>query len=109
MKAYFFLTAAILMEVSGTMMLPLTQNFSKLLPTIILGVCYLGSFYLLTFALESLPLAIVYATWSGLGVLGIAILSYLFFGQALPWQGALGLFLIVTGVVLVNYYTNHGN
>ena len=109
MKVYLFLSAAILMEVSGTMMLPLTQNFTKIVPTVIMSGCYIGSFYLLTFSLQSLPLSIVYATWSGLGVFGIAVLSYLFFDQTLPWQAVLGLFLIVAGVALVNIYTYHGS
>ena len=49
--------------------------------------------------------AIVYATWSGLGVFTIAILGYFFFKQTLAWQAILGMFLIVIGVVLVNTFT----
>ena len=48
-KTYFFLICAIFFEVAGTMLLPVTQNFTKLLPTGILAVCYLSAFYLLTF------------------------------------------------------------
>ncbi|MDG1749798.1 MAG: SMR family transporter, partial [Porticoccaceae bacterium] len=63
MTKYLFLVGAIVLEVAGTMMLPLTNNFSKLFPTIALGVFYLGSFYLLTFAIKLIPLSVVYATW----------------------------------------------
>ena len=52
-----------------------------------------------------LPLGVVYATWSGLGIFSIAILSYLFFGQTLNWQVILGMFFIVIGLTLVNLYT----
>ena len=105
MKTYLFLFGAIFCEVAGTMLLPATQNFTKLTPTSILAVCYLTAFYLLTFVVNKLPIAIVYATWSGLGIFTIAILGYIFFKQNLSWQSVLGLFLIVIGVILVNTYS----
>ena len=106
MKTYLFLFGAIFCEVAGTMLLPVTQNFTKLIPTSILTICYLSAFYLLTFVVNKLPIAIVYATWSGLGVFTIAILGYVFFKQSLSWQAILGLFLIVVGVVLVNNFSS---
>jgi len=105
-KTYLFLFGAIFCEVAGTMLLPVTQNFTKLTPTSILAVCYLIAFYLLTFVVNKLPIAIVYATWSGLGVFTIAILGYIFFKQNLSWQAILGLFLIVVGVILVNSFSS---
>ena len=106
LKTYLFLFAAILCEVFGTMLLPVTQNFTKLIPTSVLAVCYLSAFYLLTFVVNKLPIAIVYSTWSGLGIFTIAILGYIFFKQNLSWQAILGLFLIVIGVVLVNSFSS---
>ena len=105
MSAYLSLIAAIIFEVAGTLMLPLTKEFSEKMPTIVMSICYFVSFYFLTIALRAIPLAIVYACWSGLGVLFIALLSYLIYGQALSWQAILGLFLIVNGVILVNIYS----
>ncbi len=105
-KTYFILFCAIVCEVAGTMLLPVTQNFTKLIPTSVLAICYLSAFYLLTFVVTKLPIAIVYATWSGLGVFTIAILGYIFFKQNLSWQAILGLFLIVVGVVLVNSFSS---
>ena len=104
-KTYSFLLIAILCEVAGTMLLPVSQNFSKVLPTVCLTIFYLISFYLMTFVMDKLPIAIVYATWSGLGVFTIAILGYFFFKQTLAWQAIAGLFLIVIGVILVNSFT----
>ena len=103
-KTYIFLIAAIFFEVAGTMLLPVSQNFSKLIPTLALSVFYLTAFYLLTFVVDKLPIAIVYATWSGLGIFTIAILGYIFFKQTLGWQAIVGLFLIVIGVILVNSF-----
>ena len=104
-KTYFILLIAIFCEVVGTMLLPVTQNFSKVIPTLGLTVFYLVSFYLMTFVMDKLPIAIVYATWSGLGVFTIAILGYIFFKQTLAWQAILGLFLIIIGVILVNSFS----
>ena len=87
------------------MLLPVSQNFTKVIPTVCLTIFYLTSFYLMTFVMDKLPIAIVYATWSGLGVFTIAILGYIFFKQTLAWQAIAGLFLIVIGVVLVNSFT----
>ena len=104
-KTYLFLIGAIFFEVAGTMLLPVSQNFTKLIPTAALSIFYLCAFYLLTFVVNKLPIAIVYATWSGLGIFTIAIMGYIFFKQTLAWQAILGLFLIVLGVILVNSFT----
>ena len=104
-KIYIFLIGAIFCEVAGTMLLPVSQNFTKIFPTIMLSIFYLTAFYLLTFVVNKLPIAIVYATWSGLGIFTIAILGYVFFKQTLSWQAILGLFFIVVGVILVNTFT----
>jgi small multidrug resistance pump len=104
-KTYIFLVGAIFCEVAGTMLLPVSQNFTKLIPTTCLTIFYLSALYLLTFVVNKLPIAIVYATWSGLGIFTIAILGYLFFKQTLAWQAIVGLFLIVVGVILVNSFS----
>ena len=79
----------------------------RVLPTVGLIVCYASSFYCLTFALNTLPIAVVYATWSGLGIFLITLFGYLVFDEALDWRAILGLFMIVAGVVLVNGYASH--
>ena len=101
---YIFMFFAILLEVTGTMLLPASKNFTKAVPTVTLGVCYMASFYLLTFAVRTIPVPIVYATWSGLGIFTVAIASIVIFKQNLSPPVIFGLFLIVIGVVLVNRY-----
>ena len=91
------------------MLLPISQNFTKLIPTTLLTIFYLAAFYFLTFVVNKLPIAIVYATWSGLGIFTIAILGHIFFKQTLTWQAIVGMFLIVAGVVLVNSFTGKIN
>jgi len=101
---YITLFAAIAFEVLGTMLLPVSQNFSKPLPSAILLISYSVSFYLLALLSQKLPLAIIYASWAGLGVFSVALLSYVFYKQTLNWQTIIGLFLIVIGVTIVNLY-----
>ena len=103
-KTYLILSVAIFCEVAGTMLLPVSQNFTKIIPTFFLSIFYICALYLLTFVVNKLPIAIVYATWSGLGVFTVAILGYVLFNETLGWQSIIGLFLIVIGVILVNSF-----
>ena len=105
-KAYLFMFIAIFCEVAGTLLLPSTQNFTKIIPTAVAATCYLTALFCLTHVLHKIPIAIVYATWSGLGIFTIAIFGYFFFKQNLSWQSILGLFLIVAGVILVNTFSS---
>ena len=104
---YVYLLVAVALEVSGTMLLPVSQNFTRLVPTLSLIGCYATSFYCLTFALNTMPIAVVYATWSGLGFFLITLFGYLVFEQALDWRAIAGLLMIVAGVVLVNTFAPH--
>ena len=103
-KTYLILVGAIFCEVAGTMLLPVSQNFTRIIPTTLLAIFYITALFLLTFVVNKIPIAIVYATWSGLGIFTVAILGYLFFNQTLSWLSIIGLFLIVTGVILVNSF-----
>ena len=78
MNLYLILFVAIAFEVLGTMLLPASQNFTKALPSIILLISYGISFYLLSILSQRLSLAIIYASWAGMGVFSIALLSYIF-------------------------------
>ena len=102
MTSYLFLAGAIICEVIGTLLLPYSKNFTKLYPSVFLVVFYISAFVFLSFAVKEIPLTIVYATWCGVGIFLVSILSYFLFGESLPWQGIVGLVLIVVGVTLVN-------
>ncbi|MFL2678789.1 MAG: DMT family transporter [Alphaproteobacteria bacterium] len=104
MYSYLVLFFAIVLEVSGTMLLPISKNFTKLIPSLILIFSYGMSFYLLTLITNKLPLVIIYSSWAGLGIFSVAILSYFFYKQSLNWQVILGLFFIVIGVIIVNIF-----
>ena len=103
---YIYLLGAIIFEVVGTMLLPASKNFTKPVISIVLVVAYMISFYLLTFALKEIPIAIAYSTWAGAGIFLITLLGYLFYGQSLQWQSLVGLLLIAVGVAIVNTFKN---
>ena len=105
MLSYLCLLGAIIFEVSGTLLLPVSENFTKPIPTAGLTVCYLIGFFLLTFAIRSIPISIVYATWSGLGVFFVAIFGHFVYRELLPRQGVVGLAMIISGVILVNIFS----
>ena len=104
MHSYLVLFFAIAFEVSGTMFLRISKNFTKLIPSLILIFSYGMSFYLLTLITNKLPLVIIYSSWAGLGMFSVAILSYFFYKQSLNWQVILGLFFIVIGVIIINIF-----
>ena len=98
------LIGAILFEVMGTLLLPVSKGFTKPFPSIALLVLYGLSFYFLSIASQRLPLAIIYATWAGMGVFLIAVFSYFIYKQPLQWQAVVGLCFIVIGVAIVNSF-----
>jgi small multidrug resistance pump len=100
--AYLCLFAAIIFEVCGTLLLPASQNFTNLKATLSLMLFYGISFYFLSIVVNFIPIAIMYATWSGLGIFTLALVSYFAFNQTLNFLSLIGLALIVIGVIIVN-------
>ena len=100
--AYLSLLAAILFEVCGTLLLPASQNFTNVKATISLLLFYGILFYFLSIVVNFIPIAVMYANWSGLGVFTLALVSYFDFNQSLNFLSVIGLAFIIIGVVLVN-------
>jgi small multidrug resistance pump len=96
------LVAAIATEVVGTLALRASNGLSRLVPTIIVIVGYLASFGLLAVVLKTMPVGIVYAIWSAVGVALVAILGKLLFDDPVPPLAMVGMVLIVGGVALVS-------
>lgn len=102
---YLFLGAAIIAEVIATSALAKTENFTRLLPSIITIVGYALSFWLLSYPIRVLPTGIVYAIWSGAGIVLITMVAWLAFDQKLDLPAILGLGLIIAGVVIINVFS----
>ena len=105
MTTWATLLAAICLEVVGTSLLQASSQFSKLWPTVGMGVCYLGAFYCLSLTLRTMPVGIAYAVWSGLGVVLISLIGMVLFKQRLDLPALLGLAMIVGGVVVINLFS----
>ena len=96
------LTTAILLEVCGTTALQMSAQLTKLVPTLVMAVCYLGSLYFMSLALRTIPIGVTYAIWSGLGIVLITAIGYVKFRQALDAPALIGVGFIVVGVVIAN-------
>lgn len=104
-KAYGALLAAILFEVVGTTFLQRSGQFSRIVPTALMGLSYLVSFYLLSLSLKVLPVGIAYAIWSGLGIVLITSIGLVLFGQKLDFPAIMGLALIISGVLTIHLFS----
>ncbi|WP_299915548.1 SMR family transporter [uncultured Roseobacter sp.] len=102
---YLYLVLAIVAETIGTTALQASQQFSRLWPSILVVVAYGISFYLLALALKFMPVGIVYAIWSGLGIVLIAIIGFIVFGQRLDLPAVLGLTLIIVGILIIHLFS----
>ena len=103
LKTYLILIAATIFEVSGTMLLPVTKGFTKPLPTGALIFFYVCAFFCLSIVVTKLPLAVVYATWCGLGIFTIAILGYIFLRTVFKLAGCFGYVLNCIGINSCKY------
>ena len=104
--AYGYLAIAIICEVVGTTFLVKSEQFTRLVPTLIMGVLYVISFYLLTQAIKTIPLGIAYALWGGLGIVLTSLVGVFFFKQSLDAAAVVGIAMIVGGVVVMNVLSN---
>lgn len=104
-SAYVALGAAIACEVVGTTMLQKSEQFTRAGPTIAMAACYAAAFFLMSIALRTMPLGVVYAIWSGVGIVVIAIIGALLFKQALDLPAMVGIGMIVGGVVVIQAFS----
>lgn len=102
---YLTLFTAITLEVIGTSFLQRSEQFTKLVPTLITGVSYAASFYFLSLVLRTMPLGIAYAIWSGMGIVLVSLIGLAIFGQKLDPAAIIGLGLIIAGVLVVNLFS----
>lgn len=99
---WLYLALAILLEISGTTCMKLSEGFTRLVPSILLVVFYTLSFGMLTLALKKLDVSIAYAIWSGVGTALIAAIGVLWFKEPATALKLISLGLIVIGVVGLN-------
>lgn len=98
-EGWICLSIAILFGVLGTVAMKLSVGLQKLKPTLLLIIFYTIAFIAMTFALKYIELSVLYAVWSGVGTLLVAIIGMLYFNESLSMRKIIFLFLIVLGVI----------
>ena len=105
MNKWIYLTLAIFSEVLATASLKSTEGFTKLWPSVLVLVGYSAAFYFLSMTLDSIPIGIAYAIWSGVGVAAITLVSIFFLDQKIDTAGFIGIGLIVAGVIVLRLFS----
>jgi small multidrug resistance pump len=109
LNATVALMLAIAAEVLATSSLPASHGFRRPLPSLVVVLGYASAFYLMSISLQRLPLAFVYAVWSGVGLVGISLMGWLIYGQRLNGATFVGMGLIGAGVVVLQLYGRSGH
>lgn len=105
MMKYVFLSIAIGAEVIATLSLKASQGFTRPTASLVTLIGYGVAFYALSLTLKYLPTGLVYALWSGIGIVLISVASYYLFGQKLDLPGIIGMGLICAGVLVINLFS----
>jgi small multidrug resistance pump len=109
LNATVALMLAIAAEVVATSSLKASDGFRRPLPSLLVVLGYASAFYLLSISLQRLPLALVYAIWSGVGLVGISLVGWLIYGQRLTAGAFVGIGLIAAGVVVLQLFGRSGH
>ena len=106
MHPWIALILAIAFETIGTSALNASREFTRAWPSLLTVVTYAASFWFMAVALRTMPVGIVYAIWSGLGIVFIAAIGYVLFGQRLDGPAIAGLGLILAGILVIQLFSN---
>jgi small multidrug resistance pump len=100
--SWLYLIAAIIFEVSGTTCMKLSEEFTKIVPSIFIFVFYGLCLIFLTLSLRTIPVSIVYSIWAGLGTIAIAIISIIWFNDSFTLVKIVFMSLIIIGIIGLN-------
>lgn len=106
MNLWILLVFSICFEIIATNLLKASDGFTRLYPTLGAIVLYTVSFYCVSIIFRTLPVGLVYAVWSGVGIVLTAVVAYFAFGQKIDLAGLLGIGLIIAGVLVINLFSN---
>jgi small multidrug resistance pump len=103
---YIYLFVAIIAETIGTTALQASQQFTRLWPSVVVVAGYGVAFYFLGLSLKFMPVGLVYAIWSGLGIVAIATIGFVAFGQSLDVPAIIGILMILGGILVIHLFSN---
>lgn len=104
-KSWLFLGIAIVAEVVATTGLKASEGFSKFWPSMLVIAGYIVAFYFLSITLKEIPVGLAYAIWAGLGIVLVAFIGWLVYGQSLDAASVIGMALIIAGVAVINVFS----
>lgn len=104
--AFLYLALAIIAEVVATSALKATEGFTRPGPTLVVVVGYAVAFYMLSLVLRTIPIGIAYAIWAGLGIVLVALVGLVVYGQRPDLPAVIGIGLIVSGVVTIQLFSS---
>ncbi|AXL53517.1 multidrug transporter [Paraburkholderia caffeinilytica] len=105
MPPYALLAIAIVAEVIATSAMRASEGFSRLLPAAVVVIGYGIAFYCLSLTLKTIPVGIVYAVWSGAGIVLITLVAVVMYRQVPDVPAVIGLGLIIAGVAVLNMFS----
>lgn len=103
---YLFLGIAILAEVIGTTALKASNEFTRLVPSLIVIAGYGTAFYFMSLVIRTLPLGVTYAIWSGMGIVLITLAGMVIYKQVPDLAAIVGMALIISGVAVIHLFSN---
>ena len=105
MNHWLALPIAIVAEVIGTTALKASNEFTRLWPSLIVVVGYGTAFYFMAVSMRVLPVGIMYAIWSGMGIVLVAIIGWVVYRQVLDVPAMIGMGLIIAGAIVINVFS----
>lgn len=102
---YIYLTIAIIAEVAATSTLKASEEFTRVIPTLIVIVGYGIAFYCLTLVLRTISVGTAYALWAGLGIVLVSLVSAVLFRELPDAPAVIGMLLIVAGIVVIHLFS----
>lgn len=103
--AYLYLGVAIVAEVIATTLLKTSEGFTRWWPSVATVLGYAVSFWCLAQTLGTVPTGVAYAIWSGVGIVLISLIAWLWFGQSLDAPALIGMGLIIAGVLVIHLFS----
>ncbi len=105
LKSWIFLGVAIVAEVVATSGLKASDGFTRLWPSLLVIAGYSVAFYFLSISLKDIPVGLAYAIWAGLGIVLVALIGWLIYGQTLDAASVIGMAMIIGGVAVINVFS----
>ena len=105
MNQWLALAIAIVAEVIGTTALKASNEFTRLWPSLIVVAGYGTAFYFMALSMRVLPVGIMYAIWSGMGIVLVSIIGWVVYRQVLDTPAIIGMGLIIAGAIVINVFS----